>query len=193
MLVFQLKPSSQPFETRAPVKAVAISATGALGPLQTLTSSRAKEPVVMPLAGGRALTMWSGERGLGASLAGADGTFKKTADAQGPAAAAVSLQLDQPRPAHRRPLRDLHLVARVRRPRAREHSQVLTAPVSRSERIPLTFRLGSWRRGWRATGLAPIPTALVGLPAAMFFTTKAEYGVRLLIELGRQPGHRRCR
>ncbi len=84
VLVFQLKPSSQPFETRAPVKAVAISATGALGKLQTLTSSRAKEPVVMPLAGGRALTIWSGERGLGASLADAAGTFKKTSTPKGP-------------------------------------------------------------------------------------------------------------
>jgi hypothetical protein len=84
VLVFSLKPSSQPFETRAPVKAVAISATGGVGPVQTLTSSRAKEPVVMPLAGGRALTMWSGERGLGAALAGADGRFKKTAEPKGP-------------------------------------------------------------------------------------------------------------
>src|SRR5918998_3544281 len=32
---------------------------------------------------------------------------------------------------------------------------------------------------------AAIPTPLVGLEA-VFFTTKAEYGVRLLIELGRQ-------
>jgi hypothetical protein len=84
VLVFSLKPSSQPFETRAPVKAVAISATGVLGKLQTLTSSRAKEPVVMPLAGGRALTIWSGERGLGASLAGSDGAFEKTATPTGP-------------------------------------------------------------------------------------------------------------
>ena len=84
VLVFSLKPSSQPFETRAPVKAVAISATGAVGQLQTLTSSRAKEPVVMPLAGGRALTIWSGERGLGASLAGNDGIFKPTATPKGP-------------------------------------------------------------------------------------------------------------
>jgi hypothetical protein len=84
VLVFSLKASAQPFETRAPVRAVAISATGAVGPLQTLTSSRAKEPVVMSVGGGRALTMWSGERGLGASLAGADGTFKKTTTPKGP-------------------------------------------------------------------------------------------------------------
>ncbi len=84
VLVFSLKPSSQPFEKRAPVKAVAISATAVLGKLQTLTSSRAKEPVVMALAGGRALTLWSGERGLGASLAGSDGIFKTTATPKGP-------------------------------------------------------------------------------------------------------------
>ena len=84
VLVFSLKTSAQPFETRAPVKAVAISATGGVGPLQTLTSSRAKEPVVMPLAGGRALAMWSGERGHGASLAGGDGIFEKTSTPKGP-------------------------------------------------------------------------------------------------------------
>jgi hypothetical protein len=38
----------------------------------------------MPLADGRALTVWSGERGLGAALAGRDGTFKKTATPKGP-------------------------------------------------------------------------------------------------------------
>jgi hypothetical protein len=84
VLVFSLKTSSQPFETRAPVRAVAISATGGIGPLQTLTSARAKEPVVMPLAGGRALAMWSGERGLGAAFAGGDGKFNKTAEPAGP-------------------------------------------------------------------------------------------------------------
>ena len=84
VLVFSLKEASEPFESRAPVRAVAISATGALGKLQTLTSAKAKEPVVMGLAGGRALTMWSGERGLGASLAGGDGTFKATAVPKGP-------------------------------------------------------------------------------------------------------------
>jgi hypothetical protein len=84
VLVFSQKPSAQPFETRAPVKAVAISATGAIGALQTLTSSRAKEPVVMPVAGGKALAMWSGERGLGAALAGPSGSFKKTAVPSGP-------------------------------------------------------------------------------------------------------------
>jgi hypothetical protein len=84
VLVFSLKTSSQPFETRAPVRAVAISAAGAVGKLQTLTSHKAKEPVVVGLAGGRALTMWSEEASLGASLAGADGTFKKTSVPTGP-------------------------------------------------------------------------------------------------------------
>ena len=84
VLVFQLKPSSQPFETRAPVRAVAISASGALGKQQTLTSRRAKEPVVMALDGGHALTMWSEERALGAALAGPDGAFKPTAVPKGP-------------------------------------------------------------------------------------------------------------
>jgi hypothetical protein len=83
VLVFSLKDSAQPFETRAPVRAVAISASGALGKLQTLTTGKAKEPVAMPV-GGSALAMWSGERGLGASLAGASGTFKTTAVPTGP-------------------------------------------------------------------------------------------------------------
>jgi hypothetical protein len=84
VLVFQLKATSQPFETRAPVRAVAIAANGAVGKLQTLTSGQAKEPVVMPISGGRALTVWSGAKGLGASLAGPSGIFKKTAEPKGP-------------------------------------------------------------------------------------------------------------
>lgn len=83
VLVYQQKPASQPFETRAPVFAVAIGADDAVGPIQTLTSGQAKEPVVMPLSGGRALTMWSGAKGLGAALAGPDGTFAKTAEPKG--------------------------------------------------------------------------------------------------------------
>ena len=39
---------------------------------------------------------------------------------------------------------------------------------------------------WSIRTLAANPTALVGL-IDVFFTTKAEYGVRLLVELGRQP------
>jgi hypothetical protein len=84
VLVFQQKTSSQPFETRAPVHAVAFAPDGHLGRIQTLTTGRAKEPVVMALDGHRALTMWSGERGLGAALAGSGGTFAKTATPKGP-------------------------------------------------------------------------------------------------------------
>jgi Rrf2 family protein len=40
--------------------------------------------------------------------------------------------------------------------------------------------------GGRSVAAAAYPTALVGF-RTVFFTTKAEYGVRLLIELGRQP------
>jgi len=84
VLVFQLKEKSQPFSQEAPVRAVAIAADGTLGELQTLTSGRAKEPGVMALSGGRALTMWSGRRGVDARLAGPDGTFKRTAAPKGP-------------------------------------------------------------------------------------------------------------
>ena len=84
VLVFALKPRPEAFGTEAPVRAVAFDATGGLGPLQTLTSSRAKEPVAMALSGGRVLTMWSGVRGIGAALAGPDGTFTTTAEPKGP-------------------------------------------------------------------------------------------------------------
>jgi hypothetical protein len=84
VLVYAQKPKSQPFETRAPVFAVAIAADGTVGAVQTLTSGAAKEPVVVGLDGGRALAMWSGARGIGASIAAPDGTFKKTAEPKGP-------------------------------------------------------------------------------------------------------------
>ena len=38
----------------------------------------------MGLSGGRALTVWSGRRGLDARLAGPDGTFRRTAPPRGP-------------------------------------------------------------------------------------------------------------
>jgi hypothetical protein len=84
VLVFQLKTRAEAFATEAPVRAVAITADGTIGRLQTLTSGRAKEPVAMGLSGGRALTIWSGRRGLDARLAGPDGIFRKSAPPQGP-------------------------------------------------------------------------------------------------------------
>jgi hypothetical protein len=84
VLVFALKTKSEAFATEAPVRAVAFDAAGALGPLQTLTTGRAKEPVAMALSGGRVLTVWSGRKGLGAALAGPDGVFRKTAEPKGP-------------------------------------------------------------------------------------------------------------
>ncbi len=84
VLVYQQKPKPQPFETRAPVFAVAIAADDTVGAVQTLTSGAAKEPVVVGLDGGRALAMWSGARGIGASIADPGGTFKKTAEPKGP-------------------------------------------------------------------------------------------------------------
>ncbi len=84
VLVFQLKTTSEPFVTEAPVRAVAIAADGTVGPLQTLTTGRAKEPVTMALSGGRALTIWSGRRGIDARLAGPGGSFKKSAPPKGP-------------------------------------------------------------------------------------------------------------
>lgn len=84
VLVFQLKTSSQPFVTEAPVRAIAFRADGTFAGLQTLTSGRAKEPVVMALSGGRALAVWAGRRGIDARLAGPDGTFEQTAPPKGP-------------------------------------------------------------------------------------------------------------
>lgn len=83
VLVFQLKEMSEPFAQEAPVRAVTIGADGTIGVLQTLTSGRAKEPVAVPLTGGRVLVVWSGRKGIGASLA-VDGTFRKTAEPKGP-------------------------------------------------------------------------------------------------------------
>jgi hypothetical protein len=82
-LVFALKEKSQPFVTEAPVRAVALNADGTAGPLQTLTNGAAKEPVAMALSQDRVLVVWSGHKGLGASLA-VDGTFHKTAEPKGP-------------------------------------------------------------------------------------------------------------
>jgi hypothetical protein len=82
-LVFQLKPKPEPFGQEAPVHAVTIDANGTIGALQTLTSGRAKEPVAVPLTRGRVLVVWSGRKGIGASLA-VDGTFRKTAEPKGP-------------------------------------------------------------------------------------------------------------
>jgi hypothetical protein len=82
-LVFALKEKSQPFVTEAPVRAVALNADGTVGPLQTLTNGAAKEPVAMPLSRDRVLVVWSGHKGLGASLA-VDGTFRRTAEPKGP-------------------------------------------------------------------------------------------------------------
>jgi hypothetical protein len=86
VMVFQQKTSSQPFETRAPVHAVAISADG-LGRVQTLETGRAKEPVVMALVAPGVLgtlAMWSGERGLGAARSTSHGVFSKVSTPKGP-------------------------------------------------------------------------------------------------------------
>jgi hypothetical protein len=82
-LVFSLKARSEAFATEAPVRAVAIAGDGTVGPLQTLTSARAKEPVAMALSHGRVLVVWSGRRGLGAALA-TNGRFRTTAEPKGP-------------------------------------------------------------------------------------------------------------
>lgn len=84
VLVFQLKTSAQPFETRAPVRAAAFGLGGPTEALQTLEGGRAKEPVVMPLAPTGAVVLWSGARGLGAARATARGTFSRIATPKGP-------------------------------------------------------------------------------------------------------------
>jgi hypothetical protein len=82
-LVFQLKTKSEPFVTEAPVRAVSINANGTIGGLQTLTTGRAKEPFAVGLSRGCVLVVWSGRRGIGASLA-INGVFEKTAEPKGP-------------------------------------------------------------------------------------------------------------
>ncbi len=83
-LVFQLKDRVQPFSREAPVRAVALRADGSVGPLQTLTSHRATEPVGLPLSGGRTLAVWATRSALDAALANSDGRFKPTTAPAGP-------------------------------------------------------------------------------------------------------------
>jgi hypothetical protein len=103
VLVFQRKTRRAPFSTEAPVRAVTFAADGTLGPLQTLTHTRANEPVVMPLSGGRALVVWAERQRIGAALAGPNGRFHPTAGVSGP----------PPSPGHINPTnRDLHTAGR---------------------------------------------------------------------------------
>jgi hypothetical protein len=82
-LVFQLKTQSEPFAQEAPVRAVSINGNGTIGALQTLTTGRAAEPVAVGLSDGHVLVVWSGRKGIGASLA-TNGVFEKTAEPKGP-------------------------------------------------------------------------------------------------------------
>jgi hypothetical protein len=81
VIVFQLKTGVQPFSREAPVRA-SVAAGG--GPLQTLTSALATEPVAVPVGGGRVLAVWATRKALGAALAGADGRFRRTSAPSGP-------------------------------------------------------------------------------------------------------------
>jgi hypothetical protein len=83
-LVFSLKDAPKAFDNRAPVRAVVVRDGAAPGPLQTLTSKAATEPIAAALSRGRALVLWSGARGFGAALAGPDGRFRSTAEPPGP-------------------------------------------------------------------------------------------------------------
>jgi hypothetical protein len=83
-LVFSLKDGPNAFDDRAPVKAAVLHDGAAPGPLQTLTSRPATEPIAAALGGGRVLVLWSGARGFGAALAGPDGRFRRTAQPPGP-------------------------------------------------------------------------------------------------------------
>lgn len=80
-IVFQLKTSPKPFSREAPVRAASLTHEG---PLQTLTSQPATEPVALPLSGDRTLALWVTRRAIGAALAGPDGSFRKTAAPAGP-------------------------------------------------------------------------------------------------------------
>ena len=83
-LVFSLKSGPDAFSRLAPVKAVVVRDGAAPGALQTLTPKAAAEPVAATLSRDRVLVLWSGNRGFGAALAGADGTFRKTVQPPGP-------------------------------------------------------------------------------------------------------------
>jgi len=84
-LVYQEKAAPAAFESRAPVKAVTWDGVGPdPRPTVTLTTGLAKEPVVVALTGGRALVVWSGGRGWGASLASPDGAWRRVTSPPGP-------------------------------------------------------------------------------------------------------------
>jgi hypothetical protein len=83
-LVFSLKDGPDAFSTLAPVKAVVLRDGARPGPVQTLTAKNASEPIAAALSRSRALVLWSGTRGFGAAIAGADGRFRKTAQPPGP-------------------------------------------------------------------------------------------------------------
>jgi hypothetical protein len=82
-LVFALKTQAEPFAQEAPVRAVSINGDGTIGAVQTLTTGRAAEPLAVGLSQGRVLAVWSGRKGIGASLA-TNGVFEQTAEPQGP-------------------------------------------------------------------------------------------------------------
>lgn len=83
-LVFSLKAAPKAFDNRAPVVAAALRDGAVPGPLQTLTSKPATEPIAAALSGGRVLVLWSGARGFGAALAGPGGRFHSTDEPPGP-------------------------------------------------------------------------------------------------------------
>jgi len=83
-LVFELKTQESAFSVVAPVRAATVAADASAGPLQTLTSAQASEPVALPLSGGRALALWATSRAWGTALAGPDGTFGPVRAPAGP-------------------------------------------------------------------------------------------------------------
>ncbi|HTN25506.1 MAG TPA: hypothetical protein VL120_16065 [Solirubrobacteraceae bacterium] len=83
-LVFSLKDGPSAFSRLAPVKAVVLRDGARPGPLQTLTTKNASEPIAATLSRSRVLVLWSGARGFGTAIAGPDGIFHKTAQPPGP-------------------------------------------------------------------------------------------------------------
>jgi len=86
VVVYNEAPASGSTPRTAPVRAAPLG-PGGVGRSQSLTRDRAaSEPLALPLSGGRALAIWSGNRRIAASLADRRGRFRRIAapDGAGP-------------------------------------------------------------------------------------------------------------
>jgi hypothetical protein len=79
LLVGSLRDRPAAFSPLAPVAAAVIGADGTLANgMPFVTHARSSEPIALPLSGGRALVLWTGDRGWGVRLASPAGALRTT-------------------------------------------------------------------------------------------------------------------